>query len=68
MDEAWSVLATQLPLAVAFAIFAFILIKLFMDFIKEQRKEFLDALEKLSGEIGGKIDNLQKTVDSKRRL
>ena len=71
MDKAWEILAWQIPVAVLFAIFAVILIRIFMDFIREQRKEYLESLEKITGRVedmSDAITNLDKTVSGKRRI
>ena len=75
MEQSWTVIATQLPLAALFGVFAIVIITMFMSFIKEQRREFTTALETLTKEMGdkmesmsGKLDEIETAVKSKRRL
>lgn len=78
MDEAWSVIATQLPAAALFAIFAFILVQAFLKAIKEEREAarlernaFLLSLAEITEKIhalSGDVSELKEAVQRKRGL
>ena len=70
-------ISTQLPLATLFAIFAFLLLRVFMNFIRDQRAEFLEALrditekfgvdlQKHDDEVKKKLDNIEDKIDSRQ--